>query len=307
MKHRLIITIVIMITAAIVITGCGKKVSDTPTGSDALPSSAVVMPDQSGMDMVEIDIRWLPAEVSKDDLVMENGRYYIGEDRLIEIARSQHKEIEVRTPEGNTLCVSQEGDIQKVRTARSDNGQEQKQDQDNQNNWSMSSGNAGTAISSNSSSGNIDQGYISSNNGGSNSGGGTSGQQTTQPVHAHSYTIYQGGTPSTCTTAGTEVYACSCGTTITNTLPLAAHSWYPVYRTEDQGWNEDIVEYHTVCFVCGAYLEGLYANDPDAFDAHLATCGGGYGGKNIVVGQQWHANPVDVFDHYECSACGARQ
>ena len=174
------------------------------------------------------------------------------------------------------------------------------------------SGNAVAGTSSSGGSGGNAPGYIPSNSGGtnnvgSNNGSGTTALQPTQPAHTHSYTIYQGGTPSTCTTVGTETYACSCGATVTNTLSLATHSWYPVYRSEDQGWNEDVVEYHTVCFVCGAYLEGLYANDPDAFDAHLAACGGGYGGKNIVVSQQWHSYPVDVFDHYECSVCGARQ
>ena len=191
--------------------------------------------------------------------------------------------------------------------AKDDSSQGQKQDLVVPNDGTTLSGNAGTGTSSSGGSGGNDPGYIPSNNAGSNSGGSTPAQQPTQPAHTHSYTIYQGGTLSTCTTAGTETYACSCGATVTNTLPLAAHSWYPVYRSEDQGWNEDVVEYHTVCFVCGAYLEGLYANDPDAFDAHLAACGGGYGGKNIVVGQQWHAYPVDVFDHYECSVCGARQ
>lgn len=173
------------------------------------------------------------------------------------------------------------------------------------------SGNAVAGTSSGGGSGGNAPGYIPSNSGGSNnagsnSGGSTPAQQPTQPAHTHSYTIYQGGTPSTCTTAGTETYACSCGATVTNTMPLAAHSWYPIYRSEDQGWNEDIYSDPVpVCNGCGQSLAGL--NEDELMD-HLSTCGSGsYSVKPLIIGHQWHSYPVDVFDHYECSVCGARQ
>ncbi|MBR2555029.1 MAG: hypothetical protein IKE94_09240 [Aeriscardovia sp.] len=194
-------------------------------------------------------------------------------------------------------------------TAKDDSSRGQKQDPVVPNSGTTLSGNANAGTTSGGRSDWNGSGSIPSNSGGSISGGsnigsGTTALQPTQPAHTHSYTIYQGGTPSTCTTAGTETYACSCGATVTNTMPLAAHSWYPVYRSEDQGWNEDVVEHHVVCFVCGTYLEGM--SDFELTN-HIGECGGGYGGKDIVVGHQWHSYPVDVFDHYECSVCGARQ
>lgn len=187
---------------------------------------------------------------------------------------------------------------------KDNNSQGQKQDPVVPNSGTTLSGNAGAGTSSSGGSGWNGSGYTPSNGGSSNSGGSTPAQQPTQPAHTHSYTIYQGGTPSTCTTAGTETYACPCGATVTNTLSLAAHSWYPVYRSEDQGWNEDVFEHHVVCLACGTYLEGLSGME---IAEHSIECNSGYGGRDIVVGKQWHSYPVDVFDHYECSVCGARQ
>lgn len=317
MKKRNIYVIGVITAFVMGVMACGTEHTleqkEPVTMESAVTSKAGLIP---------VELKNLPKEIKESDLIKEGDDYYIDSDALLDIAKKTKKDIVIESLDGYRYTASETGGELAKTPVKKDTKEQEKTKKDNgPSSGTNAGGTTSPAGSSNTSGGTsaggeVSTGSASSGAGTGGSAGGNHGGNTapvqqpaetpTQPAHTHSYTIYQGGTPATCTSVGTEIYACSCGATITNTTPMSPHSFAPVYRTEDQGWNEDIVEYHTVCNGCGAYADS-FASFDDFID-HVADCGpGSYRGTNIVVGQQWHSNPVDVLDHYECSVCGKKQ
>ena len=320
MKKKHVFTIAAIIVTAAVLSACGAKTKMELEGSAAVEAAA-----PSKGNLISVDPKNLPKEIKESDLIREGSEYFINQYDLMDIAKKAKKDIVIESADGYKITASADGnELTKVPLGKDTKEKETMTGKDDGKNAGTNAGgtanNGGSANTGGNTAGGGSSdtagtaGSSSSNGGSGGSSGGNAGegttpvqppsQEPTQPAHTHSYTIYQGGTPATCTSTGTEIYACTCGATTTNTIPMTAHSFVPVYRTEDQGWDEDIVEYHTVCNACGAYLDGM---SYDEIEAHSLSCGAGYSSKNIVVGQQWHSNPVEVFDHYECSVCGTRQ
>ena len=317
MKKRSILAFVIIIAAAVALSACGSRPGNAPEGSSTIEAAAA-----SKGNLISVDLKNLPKEIKESDLVKEGSSYFINQYDLMDIAKKEKKDIVIETADGYKITAFADGsELTKVPLKKDTKEQETTTKKDSGTSSGTNTGgttNNGGSVNTGggtSAGGSVNTGgaFSGTNQGGTtggNTGGNTAPTQPpaetpTQPAHTHSYTIYQGGTPATCTSTGTEVYACSCGATTTKTTPMTAHSFVPVYWQEDQGWNEDIIEYHTVCNGCGMYLDGMSYDD---IANHIAECGpGSYSGKNVVVGQKWHSNLVDVLDHYECPVCGAWQ
>lgn len=81
---------------------------------------------------------------------------------------------------------------------------------------------------------------------------------------AHSYTVRESITQSTCETQGEEVTRCVCGATHTETLPLAQHKYIYVYNGQ-QHWEQ--------CSVCSAEKENSRADHTMVVTSQTeATC-----------------------------------
>ena len=318
MKKKSVLIIVTMITAAMVLAACGAK-----SGSEPERSAAVEAAAPSRGNLISVDPENLPKEIKESDLIKEGKDYFINQYDLMDIAKKAKKDIVIESSDGYKITASADGneltkvplkkDVKEKETTTKEEG---KNSGTNAGGVTNNSGFANTGGNTTGGGSTDTGGNTGGNSSGAESSGGNEGgstapsqpatQEPAQPAHTHSYTIYQGGTPATCTSPGTEIYACSCGATITNTTPMTAHSFVPKYRTEDQGWNEDVYSDPVpVCNGCGQSLAGL---SEDEMMDHLSTCGpGSYTVKPILIGQQWHSNPVEVIDHYECSVCGAWQ
>ena len=304
MTKRSVLAIVVFMIAAGALTACGSRSGTGPEATSVIEAAAT-----SQGSLIPVDLKNLPKEIQESDLIKEGSRYFINQYDLMDIARKEKKDIIIESADGYKITASADGNsLTKVPLKK--NAEEQETAAKKDSGASFGTNNGGTPDTG----GSVNTGGAA-NTGGSSSGsdrgepsGGNSGGNTVpdQPAHTHNYKIYLGGTVATCTSPGTEIYACSCGATVTNTTPAVGHSFVPVYRTEDQGWNEDIYSDPVpVCNGCGQSLAGL---SEDELMDHLSSCGpGSYTVKSLLIGQQWHANPVDVLDHYECSICGAWQ
>ena len=205
MKHKLVFTTLVMTAIFILLIGCGQKASETPEGSSELLSSATVIADRNSIDLVEVDISRMPAEISKSDLIIKNDQYYIEKDRLTEIARSLNNEIEVGTTDGKTIYVNPKGDIKEIKTVKDDGGQTQIQSQINPNSEITTSSNTGSGTSSNSGNSSNGAGYTSSNGGSSNTGGNSGGSSGSNNGGASQQPITQPPTESPTQPAHTQL------------------------------------------------------------------------------------------------------
>lgn len=79
--------------------------------------------------------------------------------------------------------------------------------------------------------------------------------EVTEPVmHQHAF-VEAGRTPSTCVTAGCVVYACACGETVTEALPLTEHT--PVEVVAKQATCQTTGIINTACSVCGLVFSSV--------------------------------------------------
>lgn len=274
---KLLIAMTVLCMTGVLLAGCGAS---QPAGSAVqhpTEISATESKKTSKTDgLIEVDKKNLPEGIKAEDLTEIDGKYYISKETLKELAKASGKEIQIESKDGKTYTADKSGTSvtnqitanakEEQTTAKQSETKPQSQGTASSGGTSHNSGNSGNA------SGN-------SNSGGSSSSGNASGGSNNAP------------TPQPQTQPQTQ--------------PVHQHTWVAATHTEDQGWYENIVEYHTVCNGCGMYLEGL---SPDAVDTHLLTCNpGSYRGAYVTVGQQWISNPVTVTDYYYCSGCGARQ
>lgn len=275
MKKSLVF-VIIAISLAAILTACGTA---APSGSAAdTGTSAVTAESGAKTEPIEVDAKNLPEGITKEDLTEEDGKYYLDQTKFKELALKAGKNLTIQAVNGFAYTASAKGNmVTGVAMTEQAKEEYEKQVSQNQNAGNANTQGAGTQSGTTNYPG-TSQG-TGSNQGGSssgNSGGGTSSgggyvapvtQPTTQPVHQH--------------------------------------TWVAHTTTVDQGWYEDIYEWHQVCNGCGAIVDGW---DSTTLVNHLADCGpGSYRGAYVTVGQQWVSNPVTVTDYYYCSGCGATQ
>ena len=275
MKKTMILSITAIITAAMLI-GCGTS---APAGSSAdagkkadAPKSKIV---PAVVDPIEVDEAKLPEGITKDDLSEKDGKFFLDQTDFKWLANAFGKNIKVASKDGFEYTATSDAKMV-TKTAVTEKAKEQSKKTGNttatntQNNDGTTSQNAGT-------------GNTGITNGGSTGGGASTPSNTASSSGGNS-----GGNTYVAPTQPAQ--------------PVHQHTWVAHTTTVDQGWYEDIVEYHQVCKGCGAILDG-YSNE-QLMD-HMDACGTGYMGTNVVVGQQWVSNPVTVTDYYYCSGCGA--
>lgn len=286
MKKRYLFTITAIAVAAIMITACG---STSPEGSSAqtpVQGSSVQSADKktAETDLIEVDVKNLPEGITKDDLTKDGNSYYLDQTEFKKLAKALGKNITVSSVDGFAYTANAAGNMV-TRLAGTDAAAKQT----GANGTTPAGTNPATGTNQTSTGG----------AGGANSGNASAGGYGGNSGAAGSGNTSGGGSSSGSASGGN-----SGGGSSTPAQPVHQHTWVAHTTTVDQGWYEDIVEYHQVCKGCGAILDG-YSNE-QLMD-HMDACGTGYMGTNVVVGQRWVSNPVTVTDYYYCSGCGAIQ
>ncbi len=155
-----------------------------------------------------------------------------------------------------------------------------------------------------------------------------------EPVeHHHSYYV-AGETAPSCNAAGKRTYACSCGLTYDDPIPMTDHNWIPVIEIRhhdaeikvawdevvSDAWDEPVFESHSFCNGCGIDLDELEAKGTDR-DDHIWDEHDGMNGwhdENVQVDTIHHeaetvhhpeevispAWDEEVVTGYVCSVCG---
>ena len=160
--------------------------------------------------------------------------------------------------------------------------------------------------------------------------------QTPEPAkeeHHHAYYVV-GETAPTCTSAGKRTYACSCGLTYDDSIPMTDHNWIPVIEIRhhdaevkaawdevvSEAWDEPVYESHSFCNGCGIDLDELEASGTDRGD-HIWDEHDGMNGwhdENVQVDTIHHdaetvhhpeevispAWDEEIVTGYVCSVCG---
>ena len=289
MKKRYLFTITAIAVAAIMITACG---STSPEGSSAqtpVQGSSVQSADKktADTDLIEVDVKNLPEGITKDDLTKDGDSYYLDQTEFKKLAKALGKNITVSSVDGFAYTANAAGNMV-TRLAGTDAAA--KQTGANGTTPAGTNPATGTNQTSTGGAGGANTGNTAAGGYGGNSG--TAGSGNTS-----------GGGSSSGSAGGNS--GGSGGSNTTPAQPVHQHTWVAHTTTVDQGWYEDIVEYHACCNACGARLDGMSL---EAMYDHTDACGGcGWSDRPVVVGQQWVSNPVTVTDYYYCSGCGARQ
>lgn len=293
--RKLILITAITAIAGITLAACGS--TEPPDVASGAQSPAAVQESSrkdltpAKVEMIEVDIKNLPKGITKEDLVKEDGKYYLDQTKFKELALKAGKNLTIQAVNGFAYTASAKGNMV-TGVAVSDEAKTESAKQ---------AGTTETANNSNNKSGQTNAGGTNTNHGGPGANANSNHGNTGTGANTN-----HGSTGSNTNSGSGNTGGSSSSGSSTPAQPAHEHIWQAVYRTEttDQGWYEDDYDYRPVCNVCGGDLSGL---DSMAQLDHLGNCKSGYSVVAVKVGQHWVSNPVSnqVLDHYVCLTCGA--